>query len=204
VLESVAQWIQDFIRAVGYPGVLLLIILESTLVPVPSTLVMPFLGFLASLGEFSLPVILVMNSVGAVVGSGVSYWLGVVGGRPFLVNYGKYFLISPKDLERTEAFFAKHGNKTILIARFLPVVRHVISVPAGIARMPLPGFFLLTFLGATLWGGGLILVGYYVGENWEAISKALKRVDLLIAAILVLGLVALGIRFVVRRRRERP
>jgi membrane protein DedA with SNARE-associated domain len=204
VLESVAQWIQDFIRAVGYPGVLLLIILESTLVPVPSTLVMPFLGFLASLGEFSLPVILVMNSVGALIGSGVSYWLGVIGGRPFLVNYGKYFLIRPQDLERTEAFFAKHGNKTILIARFLPVVRHVISVPAGIARMPLPGFFLQTFIGATIWGGGLILLGYYVGENWEAISKALKRADLLIAAILVLGLVALGIRFVVRRRRERP
>src|SRR5687767_3804983 len=122
VLESVAQWIQDFIRAVGYPGLLLLIIMESTLVPVPSTLVMPFVGFLASpaspiKGEFSLPVILVMNSVGALIGSGVSYWLGVIGGRPFLVNYGKYFLIRPQDLERTEAFFAKHGNKTILIAR---------------------------------------------------------------------------------------
>lgn len=207
MLESVAHWIQDFIRTVGYPGVLLLIIMESTLVPVPSTLVMPFVGFLASpaspaKGEFSLAVILVMNSVGALAGSGLSYWLGVVGGRPFLVKYGKYFLIKQQDIERTEAFFAKHGNKTILIARFLPVVRHVISVPAGIARMPLPGFFLLTFIGATLWGGGLILVGYYVGENWEAISKALKRVDLLIATILVLGLVALGIRFVVRRRRE--
>jgi len=83
------------------------------------------------------------------------------------------------------------------------VIRHIISVPAGIARMPLPGFFLQTFLGATIWGGTLILVGYYVGANWEALTSSLKRVDHVIGAILVLALVALGIRFVVRRRRER-
>ena len=127
----------------------------------------------------------------------------VVGGRPFLVNYGKYFLVRQHEIERTEAFFARHGKKTILIARFLPVIRHVISVPAGIARMPLPGFFLQTFLGSTIWGGALILLGYYVGANWEAFARTVKHVDLLIAAILVLALVALGIRFVVRRRRER-
>jgi membrane protein DedA with SNARE-associated domain len=84
------------------------------------------------------------------------------------------------------------------------VIRHVISVPAGIARMPLRAFFLQTFLGSTLWGGALIVLGYFVGSNWETFAKTLKRVDLLIGVILVLGLVALGIRFVVRRRRERP
>jgi membrane protein DedA with SNARE-associated domain len=203
VLESFAQWIQDVIVSAGYPGVFIFITLESTLVPIPSELVMPFAGYLAGQGKFSLPVILVINSVGALVGSGLCYWIGVVGGKPFLVKYGKYFLIRQHDLEKTEAFFAKHGKATILIARFVPVIRHVISVPAGIARMPLPGFFLQTFIGATIWGGALILLGYYVGENWEAFSKTLKRVDLLIGAILVLGLVALGIRFVVRRRRER-
>jgi membrane protein DedA with SNARE-associated domain len=148
-------------------------------------------------------VILVINSVGALVGSGICYAIGVVGGKPFLVNYGKYFLVREHDIARTEAFFAKHGEKTILIGRFLPVIRHVISVPAGIARMPLPGFFLQTFLGSTIWGGVLILLGYYVGANWEVFSSTLKRVDHVIAAILVLALVALGIRFVVRRRRER-
>jgi membrane protein DedA with SNARE-associated domain len=203
VLESFAHWAQDVVQYFGYPGVLLLITLESTLVPIPSELVMPFAGYLASKGEFSLPVILVINSVGALLGSGVCYWIGVVGGKPFLVNYGKYFLVRQHDIQRTEAFFAKHGNKTILIGRFLPVIRHVISVPAGIARMPLRGFFLQTFLGATIWGGTLILLGYSLGENEDAFAKALKRVDLLIGTILVLGLVALGIRFVVRRRRER-
>jgi membrane protein DedA with SNARE-associated domain len=203
VLESFAHWIENIVRVFGYPGVFVLITLESTLVPIPSELVMPLAGYMASKGTFSLPVILVINSGAALLGSGLCYWIGVVGGKPFLVKYGKYFLVRQHDIEKTEAFFAKHGKKTILIGRFLPVIRHVISVPAGIARMPLRAFFLQTFLGSTIWGGALILLGHYVGSNWETFAKPLKRVDLLIGVILVLGLVALGIRFVVRRRRER-
>jgi membrane protein DedA with SNARE-associated domain len=203
VFEAFSDWVQGIVHAGGYPVVFALIMLESTLVPIPSELVMPFAGYMAWKGEFSLPVILVINSAGAMVGSGICYWIGVVGGKPFLVNYGKYFLVRQHEIERTEAFFARHGKKTILIGRFLPVIRHVISVPAGIARMPLPAFFLQTFLGATIWGGVLILLGYYVGANWEVLSSSLKRVDHVIGAILVLALVALGIRFVVRRRRER-
>ena len=203
MLESFSEWVQKVVAAGGYPVVFLFIMLESTLVPIPSELVMPFAGFMAWKGEFSLPVILVINSVGALVGSSICYWIGAVGGKPFLVKYGKYFLVREHDIARTEAFFAKHGNKTILIGRFLPVIRHVISVPAGIARMPLPRFFLQTFLGSTIWGGALILLGYYVGANWKALSSTLSHGDHIIAAILVLALVALGIRFVVRRRRER-
>src|SRR6185295_8908142 len=164
---------------------------------------MPFAGFMAYQGKFSLPVILVINSAGALLGSGLCYWIGVVGGKPFLVKYGKYFLVNQHDIAKTETFFAKHGKATILIARFLPVIRHVISVPAGIARMPLRDFLLQTFLGSTIWGGALILLGYFVGANWEVFSSTLSHVDHVIAAILVLALVALGIRFVVSRRRER-
>lgn len=203
MLESFAHWIQSVVRDVGYPGVFILIFFESTLVPIPSELVMPFAGYMASQGEFSLPVILLINSVAALLGSSVCYWIGVVGGKPFLHKYGKYFLVRKHDIEKTETFFAKYGKRTILIGRFLPVIRHVISVPAGIARMPLPAFLLQTFLGSTIWGGSLILLGYYVGANWETFATQLKRVDLLVGAILVLALVALGIRFVVRRRRER-
>jgi membrane protein DedA with SNARE-associated domain len=202
VFESFSHWIQGVVVAFGYPGIFALILLESTLVPIPSELVMPFAGFLASQGKFSLPVILVINSVAALCGSGLCYWLGVVGGKPALVKYGKYFFVRQHEIDRTEAFFAKHGKKTIFIGRFLPVIRHVISVPAGISRMPLPSFFLQTFLGSTIWGGTLILLGYFVGANWESLSDQLKHVDHIIAAILVLCLVALGIRFVVRRRRE--
>jgi membrane protein DedA with SNARE-associated domain len=204
VLESFALWVQDIVLQLGYTGVFVLITLESTLVPIPSELVMPFAGYMASQGKFSLPVILIINSAAALLGSGICYWIGVVGGKPFLVKYGKYFLVRQHDIVRTEAFFAKHGKATILIGRFLPVIRHVISVPAGIARMPLRGFFLQTFLGSTIWGSTLILLGYYVGGNWKTFYNALARIDHLIAAILVLALLALGIRFVVRRRRERP
>lgn len=204
MLESFAHWVQDVVRLFGYPGVLLLITLESTLVPIPSEIVMPFAGYMASQGEFSLPVILVINSVGALVGSSVCYWIGVKGGKPFLVKYGKFFLLRQHDIAKTEAFFARHGKKTILIGRFLPVIRHVISIPAGIARMPVRDFLLQTFLGSTVWGGTLIMLGYVVGANWEAFSKSLAHVDHLIALILVLAVVAFGFGFVVRRRRQRP
>lgn len=202
MLEDIAHAVQDLVRNVGYPGLFLLIVLESTMVPIPSLLVMPFAGFLASRGDFSLPVILVINSAGALTGSTLSYWLGAAGGKPLLLRYGKYLFIRPKDIEKTEAYFARHGGKTIFIGRFLPVVRHLISIPAGIARMPLPQFLTLTFLGATLWGGGLMVLGYQLGSNWEAIAAKAKRVDLVIAGLIVLAILALAVRFVLRRRRE--
>ncbi len=187
----------------GYPGLFILIVLESTMIPIPSLLVMPFAGYLAAQGHFSLPVILVINSTGALVGSALSYWLGAAGGKPLLLRYGKYVFVRPKDIEKTEEFFAKHGKWTVLIGRFLPVVRHIISIPAGIARMPLVPFFTQTFLGSTLWGGGLMLMGYGLGARWQAIAAQAKKVDLLIAVGIVLVLVALAVRFFLKRRKER-
>jgi membrane protein DedA with SNARE-associated domain len=203
VLQAFATWIQEFVRSVGYPGLFLLIVLESTLVPIPSELVMPFAGYMASKGVFSLPLVLVINSVGALVGSGLCYWIGAAGGKPLLVKYGKYVFIRAHDIEKTEVFFAKHGKATILIGRFLPVIRHFISIPAGIARMPLVPFFVQTFIGSTIWGSLLIIIGYEVGENWEAVATQFKHVDLVIGVLIVLAILALAIRFVIRRRRER-
>ncbi|HEY5926630.1 MAG TPA: DedA family protein, partial [Kofleriaceae bacterium] len=145
-MQEVAKFFQDVVASLGYPGLFLLVMLESTLVPVPSTLVFPFAGFLAAKGIFSLPLVLVINSVGALAGSALGYWLGAAGGKPLLLKYGKYFLIRKKDIEKTESWFANHGKATILIARFVPVVRHIISLPAGIARMKLVPFFVQTFI----------------------------------------------------------
>ena len=202
MLQDFAHAVQDLVQSLGYPGLFLLIVLESTMVPIPSLLVMPFAGFLASRGDFSLPAILIINSAAALTGSSLSYWLGAAGGKPLLLRYGKYLFVRPKDIEKTEAYFAKHGGKTIFIGRFLPVVRHLISIPAGIARMPLPQFLTLTFLGATMWGGGLMVLGYQLGSNWESIAAKAKRVDLLIAGLIVLTILAVVVRFVLRRRRE--
>ena len=180
----------------------LLITLESTLVPIPSELVMPAAGFMAAQGAFSLPIVLLINSLAALLGSGIGYWIGAAGGKPLLLRYGKFLLIRKHDIEKTEAYFQKHGKATIFIGRLLPVVRHFISIPAGIARMPLRSFFLQTFLGSTLWGGFLILLGYELGDHWESVAKQIKHVDLLVGGIIIVGVLALVVRFVVRRRRE--
>ena len=203
MLEQFSHWVQNVISELGYPGLFLFIMLESTLVPIPSEIIMPFAGFLAARGEFSLPIVLAVNTTAALVGSGVCYWIGAAGGKPLLLKYGKYIFVRRKDIEKTEAFFARHGKATILIGRFLPVVRHIISIPAGIARMPLVPFFTQTFIGSTIWGSVLIMIGYELGAQWDTVAHELKRVDLIIAAAIVVTLLALGIRFVVRRRRER-
>jgi len=200
-VKQIIEFVQHIVLSMGYPGLFVLIMLESTLVPIPSELVMPFAGYLAHTGEFSLPVILVINSVAALVGSGICYWIGKAGGKPLLMKYGKFIGVRKKDIEKTESYFTRHGKATILISRFLPVIRHIISIPAGIARMPLPAFFLQTFIGATIWGSVLILIGYELG-NWAVIAEKLKHVDLLIGLGIVALLLALGIRFVLRRRRE--
>jgi membrane protein DedA with SNARE-associated domain len=202
MIEQFAHYVQGVVRDLGYPGLFLLIMLESTLVPIPSELVMPFAGALAASGDFSLPVILVINSAAALIGSGICYWIGKVGGKPILLRYGKFVGVRRKDVERTETYFARHGKATILIGRFLPVVRHIISIPAGIARMPLVPFFTQTFIGATIWGTVLIMIGYELGARWDSVATKLKHVDMVVGVGIVVLLLALGIRFVVRRRRE--
>ncbi|MEZ4400258.1 MAG: DedA family protein [Kofleriaceae bacterium] len=201
MLDSIAHWMQNFIADVGYPGLFLLIVLESTMVPVPSLLVMPFAGYMAYQGTFSLPAVLAINSVAALTGSLLSYWLGAAGGKPLLLKYGKYVFVRAADIEKSEQFFARHGAWTVFIARFLPVVRHLISIPAGIARMRLPTFLLQTFLGSALWGGGLMVLGYQIGANWESVAKKAKRVDLMVAVVMVLLIVGLAVRFFLQRRR---
>jgi len=202
-MHEFAEFLQHVVIKLGYPGVFILVVLESTLVPVPSELVFPFAGYFASKGVFSLPVLLVINSTGALLGSGIGYWIGAAGGKPLLLKYGKYFLIRKHDIEKTETWFAKHGKATIFIARLVPVIRHIISLPAGVARMPLKDFFLQTFLGSTLWGSFLILLGYYLGANWESVANTIKRFDLVIGLVIVVALLGLGVRFYLKRRRER-
>jgi membrane protein DedA with SNARE-associated domain len=202
-MQEVAKFFQDVVESLGYPGLFVLVMLESTLVPVPSTLVFPFAGFLASKGIFSLPVVLAINSVGALAGSALGYWAGAAGGKPLLLKYGKYVLIRRKDIERTEQWFSSHGRATVFIARFVPVVRHIISLPAGIARMPLIPFLVQTFLGATLWGGFLIVLGYYMGEHWDTVANKIKRFDLVIGGTIVVAVLVIAVRFFLKRRRER-
>ncbi len=202
-MEAIAHSLQNLIVDLGYWGLFFLIVLESTAVPVPSLLVMPFAGYMASQGHFSLPAILAINSAGAMVGSTASYWFGAAGGKRLLLRYGRWILIRPEDIARTEQFFEKYGARTIFIARFLPVVRHIISIPAGIARMNLAKFLPLTFAGASIWGGGLMILGYQLGENWQGVVRTWKKFDLLFAGVIVLTLVFFAVRFLRKRRLAR-
>ena len=202
MLHAIADFAQKTILDMGYLGIFVLMVLESTMVPVPSTLVMPFAGYLAAQGHFSLPLVIAMNGAGAIVGSLACYWLGAAGGKPLLLKYGKYVLVKKSDVDKTEKFFESHGSAAVFIARVRPVIRHFISIPAGIARMNMGKFLLQTFLGATLWGGGLAVLGYQIGANWSKVGKYMKRVDLIFGALVAVVLLVLLVRWL--RKRKAP
>ena len=152
--EALCYYNTWFINQCSYAGVFLLMTLESMVAPIPSELVMPFAGFLIFTGQFGVVPVMVASTLGSIVGSLLSYGMGMLG-KPVVLRYGRYLLLNVHHLEWTEKFFLRHGGKTIFISRFIPVVRHLISIPAGLARMPLIPFILYTAVGATLWNGFL-------------------------------------------------
>jgi len=204
MFDAIGEALHSFIHSIGYLGIFLLMVAESTFVPVPSMLIMPFAGSLCvgANSEFSLPLVILMNSLGAFVGSGLFYAFGARGGKPILLKVGKYFLVKPSDIDKTEAYFQKPGRLTVFIARFIPVVRHLISFVAGLGHMPRVPFFVQTVAGATIWGGFLTLLGYMLADNWESVINTMKKFDLAIAALVVLGCAFLLYRFWKKRKAE--
>ena len=173
----------------GYFGAAFLMALESMIVPIPSEAVMPFVGFLVADGKWDLWTAIVATSIGSIVGSAVSYAMGYYGGKPFILKIGRYLLLDPHDLDRTEDFFRRRkGALTLFIARFVPVVRHLISVPAGTGKMKLVPFLLVTLFGATLLNSFLLMCGMYLREKWDLVQKYSHQVDIVVVAALVLGL----------------
>ena len=145
-------------------------VLESMVFPLPSELVMPFAGFLAGQGVFSFWMVVASSVVGSLLGSLLSYAMGFYLGRGFIIKYGKFFLLHEADLIKTEQWFARRGGITILIGRFVPVVRHLISIPAGTAKMNVWKFLAYTGIGALGWNAFLAYSGYYLGENWAQVE----------------------------------
>ncbi|MEI6214799.1 MAG: DedA family protein [Desulfuromonadales bacterium] len=188
-MHTLIQWLLTTIGAMGYPGILLLMAMESSIIPVPSELVMPPAGYLAFQGKMSMPLAILCGTVGSLVGAYVNYFVSRHLGRPLILKYGKYVLIPPAKFERVEHFFLQHGEISTFIGRLLPVVRHLISIPAGLAGMNHFRFSLYTLLGAGIWCTILTWIGYAIGENQKLIMqyshKALLWV-VLCCAILVL------------------
>jgi membrane protein DedA with SNARE-associated domain len=182
--EALCYYNTWFINQCSYVGVFLLMTLESMVAPIPSELVMPFAGFLIFTGEFSVVPVLVASTLGSIVGSLLSYGMGMLG-KPVVLRYGRYLLLNVHHLEWTEKFFLRHGGKTIFISRFIPVVRHLISIPAGLARMPLTPFILYTAVGATLWNMFLTYLGFRLKQNWQLIQKYTHILDYFVVAGLI-------------------
>jgi membrane protein DedA with SNARE-associated domain len=200
MLDLIGEHLQAFILSIGYLGIFLLMVAESTFVPVPSVLVMPFAGSLAASGQMSLATVILMNSLGAFVGSGLFYEFGARGGKPLLLRYGKWFLVKAEDVEKTERYFHKQGRLTVFIARFIPVVRHFISFVAGIGNMPRIPFHIQTVAGASIWGGFLAVMGFVLAEHWMDLTRTIKRFDLVIGVGVIVLAVALYLRFRHRRK----
>ena len=191
ILAPIAAWIVAVISAAGYAGVAGLMAIESACIPLPSEIIMPFAGYLASTGRFSLWAVAAAGAVGCNIGSTIAYVVGARGGRRLVERWGHYVLLNPDDLDRAERFFQRFGGAAVLIARLLPVVRTFIALPAGIARMPIVPFQLYTFVGSWPWCYALAYVGYLLGTTWQTdprLRTFMHRFDAVIAALLVVGL----------------
>ncbi|MGC2163043.1 MAG: DedA family protein [Silvibacterium sp.] len=167
ILAVLAHFIIATISSSGYLGVALLMAIESTCIPLPSEIIMPFAGYLAHTGQLMLIGVALAGAIGCNLGSAVAYWIGAAGGRPFITRYGRFVLLDQRDLDRAEHFFARYGSIAVFVGRLLPIVRTFIALPAGIARMPQVRFHIYTFLGSLPWCYALAYVGMKLGQAWD-------------------------------------
>ncbi|MBB5782201.1 DedA family protein [Nonomuraea jabiensis] len=194
------DWLVGLMETLGAPGAGLAIALENLFPPLPSEVILPLSGFTASRGEMDLLDVLVCTTLGSVIGALALYWVGALLGRErTLAIAAKLPLVKTSDIEKTEAWFLKHGRKTVFFGRMIPLFRSLISVPAGVERMPLVPFTLLTATGSLIWNTIFVMAGYLLGENWSLVEAYVG-----IGSKVVLGLVVLAIVvFVAVRLTER-
>jgi membrane protein DedA with SNARE-associated domain len=202
VISALAAWIVGVISAAGYFGVLILMAIESACIPLPSEIIMPFAGYLVSIGQLSLLGVATAGALGCNVGSTVAYFIGAKGGRRAFERWGSYVLVSSAELDRAEGFFARYGAVTVFIGRLLPVVRTFIAFPAGLARMPMMKFQIYTFLGSWPWCFALAYIGFLLGTRWNS-DPTFRRLFHEFDAVVVVLLTALFAWFVWARWRER-
>jgi membrane protein DedA with SNARE-associated domain len=193
-VAGLEQFILDFITAtynlLQWPGVVILMAVESACIPFPSELIMPLAGWML-IKEKSLGVAYTLmagayGALGNTIGSIIAYYAGMWAGRPLLNKYGRYILLSQHDLDIADRWFTKSGGWTVFISRVLPVVRTYISLPAGIARMNIVKFIIYTFTGSFIWSTGLAYGGYLMGENWEKLRNAMRPFDPVIIGIIII------------------
>jgi membrane protein DedA with SNARE-associated domain len=189
-LTGVAGWAVDVMERLGGPGAGLIIAAENLFPPLPSEVILPLAGFTASQGTFTVPGAIAWTTAGSVVGALLLYTLGAVFGRHrFRAVWGRLPLVNMEDLDRTEAWFGRHGNKAIFFGRMIPIFRSLISIPAGIERMPLLVFAALTTAGSLIWNTIFVIAGYQLGENWHVVEEyaGVFQKIVIVAVVLAVG-----------------
>jgi membrane protein DedA with SNARE-associated domain len=187
ILELLGSFIVRVISAGGYPGIVLLMGIESACIPMPSEIIMPFSGYLVYAGRFNLWWVGIAGALGCNVGSAAAYWVGYYGGRPLVERYGRYVLVSQHDLALADRWFARYGQATVFFSRLLPVIRTFIALPAGVMRMNFWKFNVYTFLGSLPWCLTLAYAGMKLGERWDSLRKYFHQFDVVIGVVLLLG-----------------
>lgn len=191
MIESLIDWLVNLIDVMGYAGVAFAMFIESFFAPIPSELIMPFAGFLTASGDMNLVLLTLIGGFASYLGSLPFYFIGYWGNDlvvdKFLKNYGKYFFIDQGDVDMGFKVFDKYGNSIVLIGRLIPIIRTVISFPAGVAKMNLWEFSLYTIIGSVVWSGFLASAGYFLGDNYEVIIDYLSAYE---NVILGLGVAA--------------
>lgn len=190
IISLLASWVVAVISAGGYLGIVALMAIESACIPLPSEIIMPFAGYLVSLGRFSLIGAATAGALGCNLGSTIAYVVAAKGGRKVIERWGAYVLIRPVELDRAEKFFARYGAVTVFVGRLLPVIRTFISFPAGLARMPMLKFQIYSFVGSWPWCFALAYVGMVLGARWDSdptLRRLFHEFDVVIVAVLIVG-----------------
>jgi len=191
--NEVIKLVQELYDKVGWLGVVIAMTIESACIPLPSEVIMPLAGWflIEAKGNSAIWTLFagLMGALGCTIGSAIAYWVGALGGRPFILKYGKYVLISPHHVDLADRWFATRGEIMAFVSRLLPIVRTFISFPAGVARMNFAKFLTYSFLGSLPWCWALAYGGYHFGKRWEELREKMRPFDYPIAAIVVLFLV---------------
>lgn len=180
---ALISWLVSVIGSLGYPGIVALMFLESSLFPFPSEVVMPPAGYLARTGEMNIVAVIACGILGSLLGALFNYWIAIKWGRKFFERYGKWFFVKPEHLDRAEKFFARHGHISTFTARLLPVVRQYISLPAGLARMDLVKFCVCTAAGSGIWVALLAGAGYMLGSDIPAETLRTLTISLIVFCV---------------------
>ena len=203
MFSSLATWVQDVIEHFGYLGVALLVVLENVFPPIPSEIVLPFAGFVAQQGSDSVVLMILAATVGSVIGALIMYWIAAIIGderlHTFTRKFGKWVQIREADLTRAEEWFDRHAMSAVLVGRCVPLIRSVVSIPAGFRRMKLIPYIAYTFLGSLVWNVLLVGAGALLGENWERVGSYVGIFQWIVIAVVVVVVVRFLWTHVVRK-----